>query len=76
MEPLTDNGPKFVSEFFVDVSNTLEVKNVFIIEYYPQINCQADQSNSKIVSRLRHYVSEHETAFDTYQLPLTYAYSV
>lgn len=47
-------------------------------DYHPQINCtgQAGRLGSTIIPGLRHNVSEYQTDWDTYQLPLTLAYNV
>lgn len=72
---LTDDGQQFVSRFFVPFYSMLGVNNIADTEYQPQKNGQAERYNSTIVLRLRHYVSEHQTNWNTYLLSLTYAYN-
>lgn len=54
----------------------LEVDNITTIDYYLQTSCQTEQFKSMIVSRLRHYVSEHQTRRDTHLLSLKNVYNV
>lgn len=44
--------------------------------YNPQTNGQTEHFNSTLLLRLRHYVSQHQTDWNTYLLPLTYAYKL
>lgn len=73
---LTENGPQLVSKFFAAVCSTLGVNKITTTKYRPQNNGQAELFNSTFISRLRHYVSEYQTDWDPYLLPLTYAYDV
>lgn len=45
-------------------------ENITTIEYSPLTNGQAERFSSTLVSRMRHYVSEHQTNWDTYLFPL------
>lgn len=49
--------------------------NISTTEYHPETNNTVERSNSAILSRFRHYVSENQTEWDSYLLPLTYAYN-
>lgn len=65
-----------MSKLFVAACSTLAVNKITITEYHPQTSRQAERLNSTFLLRLRHYVSEHQTDWDTFQLPLAYAYNV
>lgn len=73
---LTNNGPQYVWKFFLIVCCTLEVNNTTATGYHPKTNGQVEQFNCTILSRLRHYVSEHRTDWDTYLLPLRNANNI
>lgn len=57
-------------------ASTPGVSNVTTTEYYPQTDGKVERFNSMIVLRLRHYVSDHQTDWYSYLLPLTFAYNV
>ena len=73
---LTDRGTQFMSKFFELVCSSLGVKHVATSAYRPQTNGQAERYNRTMVSRLRHYICEHQTDWDDYVQPLTYAYNL
>ena len=73
---LTDNGPQFVAKFFETICSMLGVRHFTTTAYHPQTNGQAERFNRTIVQRLRHYVAEHQTDWDLYIQPLTYAYNM
>lgn len=73
---LTNIGPQFVSNFFVVDCKALGVNNITITEYYPQTSGPTKRFYSTIVSRLRHYLSEHQKDYNSCLLPLIYAYNV
>lgn len=52
------------------------MNNITATDYHAQTNGRAKRYSSTIVSRLPHYVSDHETDWDTYLFPLTYPYNV
>ena len=72
---LTDNGPQFVAKFFASVCLALGVKHVTTTAYHPRTNGQTERFNRTIVTRLRHYVGEHQDDWDLYVQLLTYAYN-
>ena len=72
---LTDNGPQFISQFFAIVCAALGIRRVPITAYHPQTNGQTERYNKTLAARLRHYVNEHQTDWDIYVQPLTYAYN-
>lgn len=73
---LTDNAPQSISEVFVAFRSTFMVQNVTSTEYHQQISSQAESYSPTIVSRLSHYVSKHQTDWDTYSLPMAYEHNV
>lgn len=50
------------------------MNNITTAEYHLQTNCQDEHFNWTVISKLRHYVSEHQTDWRTYMLPLSYSY--
>lgn len=44
-------------------------------EYHPQSNDQVEWFKATIISRIHHYVSEHQQNWDSFLTPLTHAYS-
>ena len=73
---LTDNGPQFVAKFFAAICLLLGVKQHTITAYHPQTNGQVERYNKTLVSRLRHYVADHQRNWDEFVQPLTYAYNI
>ena len=72
---LTDNGPQFIAKFFDSVCGLLGIQHYLTAFYHPQTNGKAERFNKTILSRLRHYISEHQQDWDEYLQPLTYAYN-
>ena len=72
---LSDNGPQFVAEFWKTTLAILGINHKTTTSYHPQTNGQAERYNKTIVSRLRHYVSEHQDNWDKFVQTLTYAYN-
>lgn len=73
---LTENGPPFVSKFFVAIYSTLAEKSITTTECYTQTNGQAERFNTTPGLRLRYDVSDHQTDWNTYLLRLKYVYNV
>lgn len=63
-------------KFLVAVCSKIEVNDITITECYRRINGKTELLSSTLISRLRHYVCEHQTDWDKNLLPLTYAYNV
>ena len=72
---LTDNGPQFVAKIFDHLVTMLGVSHLRTTAYHPQTNGQAERYNRTLVTRLIHYVSEHQNDWDQFVQPLTYAYN-
>lgn len=73
---LTDNGSNFTSKFFQSICLAIGSKNLFTTAYHPQTNGQAERYNRTLVTRLRHFVAEHQRNWDEFVQPLTYAYNM
>lgn len=69
-------GLERLLELFVPVCSTSRVNNISSTEHHLQTSRQAECFDSTLISRLRHYVYEHQTDSDTYLLPSTQAYNV
>lgn len=72
---LTDNGPQFTSKLFEYVSVVLGIDHLRTTAYHPETNGQSERYNRTLVTRLSHYVSEHQNDWDEYVQPLTYSYN-
>ncbi|CDF32578.1 unnamed protein product [Chondrus crispus] len=72
---LSDNGGQFASKFFQKICQIMGIRNLFTTAYHPQTNGQVERFNQTILSRIRHYVVEHQKTRDEYCGPLTYAYN-
>lgn len=72
---LTDNGPQFDSKFFAAICVRLGLKHLTMTAYHLQTNGQVKRFNQTIAGRLRQYVAEHQTDWDLYVQPLTYAHN-
>ena len=72
---LSDNGSQFVSKFFSALCAFLGAKLTTTTAYHPQTNGQTERYNKTIITRLRHYVNDHQTDWDLFVQPLTYAYN-
>ena len=72
---LSDNGRQFTSKFFQAVCRLLGINNAFTSAYHPQTNGQAERYNRTLLAALRNYVDEHQSDWDQYAAPLTYAYN-
>lgn len=72
---LTDNGAKFDSRFFNTISVELWIMLLTARNYHRQFYGQVKRLNAAIISRLRHYFSEHQQDWDRFVAPLNYEYS-
>lgn len=64
-----------MSEIITTLCVFLEVNKLTKTAYGPETNGQAERYNCIIVARVHQYVSEHQSNWDTYIKPLTYAYN-
>lgn len=67
---LTDNGAQFVIKFFATTCGDLGIKHSTTAAYHPQTNAQVERYNEKIVTRLRHYIADHQRDRDVFVQPL------
>lgn len=63
---MTGNGPQFVSNFFAALCASLQTKLVSTTEYHPQTNGNVERFDKTLVARLRHYIDEHQSNWDTF----------
>lgn len=66
---LTDNGPQFFAALCVFLC-TRQLKTA---TYHPPTNGQVERYNKTLVTRLAHYLDEHQNDWDAFVQPLTYA---
>lgn len=71
----SDNCPQFSSKFFSSLCSLLGNNLKTTTAYHPQSNFQTERYNKKIIARLRHYVNELKSNWDSLFQPLTYAYN-
>lgn len=69
---VTDSGSQFVSKIFAALCASVGTKLATTTECHPQATGQVERLSKTLVARLRHYISEHQTSWDTYVQPLTY----
>ena len=72
---LTDNGPQLTAKLFQETCRTLGVKNIYTSTYHPQTNGQVERLKRTLVEMLRHYVADHQRAWDEYLPILAFAYN-
>lgn len=72
---LTGNSPQFVSKFFETICTYLGVKQLTNTAYHSQAIGQVERYNKTIVTRLRHYVAEHQKDREIFDQRLTYVYN-
>lgn len=71
---LKDNGKQFNSECSSTICFLLDIQRLTTTSYHPQTNGQAESYNKTILTRLRHYVAEHQNDWDPFVEPLKFAY--
>lgn len=71
---LVDNDPKFVSKVFGAEFGYKRFRHLIATTYHPQVNGQPERYNNTIVTRLRHYIANHQLGWDVFLEQLTYAY--
>lgn len=71
---LTDIDPPLTSNFFQDICVELVVKRQTTTENCLKTDRKVKRHNATSVSRLRNYTEKHQQDWDSYALPLTYAY--
>jgi len=61
---LSDQGPQFMSNFFIAVMKMLGVETVRTTSYHPQTNGQVERYNRTMATQLRHYVADDASRWD------------
>lgn len=72
---LSDQGPQFMSSFFITVMKVLGVETIRTTAYHPQTNGQVERYNRTLATQLRHYVAENPKRWDELLPVLTLAYN-
>ena len=72
---LSDQGPQFMSNFFIAVMKVLGTKTVRTTAYDPQTNGQVKRYNRTMATQLRHYVTDNTRGWDELLPVLTMAYN-
>jgi len=73
---LSDQGPQFMSNFFIAVMKMLGIKTVRTTAYYPQTNGQVERYNRTMATQLRHYVADDPSRWDELLPVITMAYNI
>jgi len=61
---LSDQGPQFMSNFFIAVMKMLGIETVRTREFHPQTNRQVERYNRTMATQLRHYVADISSRWD------------
>jgi len=72
---LSDQGPQFMSNFFIAVMKMLGIETVRNTAYRPQSNEQVEQYNSTIATQLRHEVADDPSRWDELLRVISMAYN-
>jgi len=72
---LSDQGPQFMSNFFIAVMKTLGIETVRTTAYHPQTNGQVERYNRTMATELRHYVADDPSRWDELLPVITMAYN-
>jgi len=72
---LSDQGPQFMSNFFIAVMKMLGIETVRTTAYQPQTNGQVDRYNRTMATQLRHYVADDPSPWDELLPVITMAYN-
>lgn len=71
---MANNGPQFVTTFFVALCAAIKTKFVTTAEYHSHANAQVKRFNKFSVTRPRYYLDEHQSTCDKYEQSLKYGY--
>jgi len=72
---LSDQGPQFMSNFFIAVMKILGIKTVRTTAYHPQTNGQVERYNRTMATQLRHHVADDPSRWDELLPVITMAYN-
>jgi len=70
----SDQGPQFMSNFFIAVMKMLGIETVRTTAYHPQTNGQVKRYNRTMDTQLRHCVADDPTRWDELLPVITMAY--
>lgn len=73
---MTGNGPRLTFKITAALGKEPGVRSVATTEYHLQTNEQIERFNATRMSRLGHYLAEHERDWDISVFLLTYPYSL
>jgi len=71
---LSDQGPQFMSNFFIAVMKMIGIETVRTTAYHPQTNEQVERYNRTMATQLRHYVADDPSRWDELLPVITMAY--
>jgi len=72
---LSDQGPQFMSNFFIAVMKMLGIETVRTTAYHHQTNGQVEGYNRTMATQLRHYVADDPSRWDELLSVITIAYN-
>jgi len=72
---LSDQGPQFMSNFFIAVMKMLGIETVRTTAYHPQTNGQVERYNRTMATQLRCYVADDPSRWDELLPMITMAYN-
>jgi len=72
---LSDQGPQFMSNFFIAVMKMLGIETVRTTAYHHQTNGQVERYNRTMATELRHYVADDPSRWDELPPVIAMAYN-
>jgi len=72
---LSDEGPQFMSNFFIALMKMLGIETVRTTAYHPQTNGQVERYNRTMATQLRHYVADDPSRWDELLPVIALAYN-
>jgi len=72
---LSDQGPQFMSNFFIAVMKMLGTETIRTTAYHPETIEQVERYNRTMATQLRHYVADHPSRWDELLPVITVAYN-
>jgi len=72
---LPDQGPQFMSNFFIAVIKFLGIETVRTTAYHPQTNGQVERYNRTMATQLRHYFADDPSRWEELLPVITMAYN-
>lgn len=72
---ISDKGSQFGIKFFQDVFRILNIRNLLVTIYHPQVNGQVERFDRTMLNTLRSDVADHPKEWDVYTDAIEYAYN-